>query len=72
MTRPITHLADVSAAGALAGADEHQLRIQLVANAGAALLVLVVTAVFDLQAARGNAVRAAQDATAASAIVTRR
>jgi len=51
--QPISYLADVAAAGALAGGDDRRLRIQLIANAGAALFVLVVTTVLSIYKPRG-------------------
>ncbi|WP_310569690.1 hypothetical protein [Gemmatimonas sp.] len=46
--RPISYLADVAAAGTLASGGEHRLREQLIANAGAALFVLVVTTILSI------------------------
>jgi hypothetical protein len=51
--RPISHLANVVAAGPMTADDERRLRIQLVANAGAALFVLIVTTVLSIYKPRG-------------------
>ena len=51
--QPISHLADVAAGGTLAAGDDHRLRIQLIANAGAALFVLLVTTVLSIYKPRG-------------------
>lgn len=51
--RPISHLADVASTRELAAGDERQVRIQLIANAGAALLVLLVTTVLSIYKPRG-------------------
>ncbi|HYW31961.1 MAG TPA: hypothetical protein VE869_10685 [Gemmatimonas sp.] len=51
--RPISYLAEVAAAGTLATGGEHRLRVQLIANAGAALFVLVVTTVLSIYKPRG-------------------
>lgn len=52
--RPISYLADVAAAGTLAAGGEQRLRVQLIANAGAALFVLVVTTVLSIYKPRGT------------------
>lgn len=51
--QPISFLADIAASGALASADHHQVRVQLIANAGAALFVLLVTTVLSIYKPRG-------------------
>jgi hypothetical protein len=51
--RPISHLAGVAAETTLSSADLRGLRIQLVANAGAALLVLLVATILAVYKPRG-------------------
>lgn len=51
--RPISFLADVAAARELAGGDHRQVRVQLIANAGAAIFVLLVTTVLSIYKPRG-------------------
>ncbi len=51
--RPISYLADVASTRVLAAGDERQVRIQLIANAGAALFVLLVTTVLSIYKPRG-------------------
>jgi hypothetical protein len=51
--RPISYLAEVAAAGTLASGGENRLRVQLVANASAALFVLVATTVLSIYKPRG-------------------
>ena len=52
-TRPIGYMAAVAAETALAGSDYRGLRIQLVADAGAALLVLLVNTTLSVYKPRG-------------------
>lgn len=52
-TQPIGYVAGVAAETALSGGDLPGLRIQLVADAGAALLVLLVTTALSLYKPRG-------------------
>jgi hypothetical protein len=51
--RLVTYLADVAAATALAAADLRGMRIQLVGDASAALLVLLVNTVLSIYKPRG-------------------
>ena len=51
--RPTTYLAKVAAETTLSGADLRRLRIQLVADAGAALLVLLVATTLSVYKPRG-------------------
>lgn len=51
--QPITHLAGVAAETALSSADFRETRIQLVANAGAALLALLVATALAVYKPRG-------------------
>ena len=51
--RPITYLADVAAETTLSNADLRGLRIQLVVDAGAALLVLLVATTLSVYKPRG-------------------
>ncbi|MES2521916.1 MAG: hypothetical protein V4617_04375 [Gemmatimonadota bacterium] len=51
--RPISYLADVASTRELAVGDDRQVRIQLIANAGAALFVLLVTTVLSIYKPRG-------------------
>jgi len=51
--RPISHIAGVAAETTLSSADLRGLRIQLVANAGAALLVLLVATTLSVYKPRG-------------------
>jgi hypothetical protein len=52
-TRPISYIAAVAAETTLSGADLRRLRIQLVADAGAALLVLLVNTTLSVYKPRG-------------------
>jgi hypothetical protein len=51
--QPIGHLADLASAGALAAGDDRRIRIQLIANAAAALTVLLVTTALSIYKPRG-------------------
>lgn len=51
--QPIGHLADVVAAATLAGGELRGLRIQLIADAGAAVIVLLVTTTLSVYKPRG-------------------
>jgi hypothetical protein len=51
--RPVGHLADVVAQAKLAGGELRGLRIQLIADAGAALVVLVITTTLSVYKPRG-------------------
>ena len=51
--QPIGHLADVVAGATLARGELHGLRIQLIADAGAAMLVLLVTTTLSVYKPRG-------------------
>lgn len=51
--QPIGHLADVVAAATLAGGELHGLRVQLIADAGAALTVLIITTTLSVFKPRG-------------------
>ena len=51
--QPIGHLADVVAAATLAGGELRGLRIQLVADAGAAIVVLLVATTLSVYKPRG-------------------
>lgn len=51
--QPIGHLADVVAAATLAGGELRGLRIQLIADAGAAVIVLLVAATLSVYKPRG-------------------
>jgi hypothetical protein len=51
--RPIGHLADVVAAATLAGGELHGLRVQLIADAGAAVIVLLMTTTLSVYKPRG-------------------
>ena len=51
--RPISYIAGVAAETTLSGADLRRLRIQLVADAGAALLVLLVNTTLSVYKPRG-------------------
>jgi len=52
-TQPISYVARVAAETTLSSADLRRLRIQLVADAGAALLVLLVTTTLSVYKPRG-------------------
>jgi hypothetical protein len=52
-TRPIAYVASVAADTTLTSGDLRKIRIQLVADAGAALLVLLVTTVLSVYKPRG-------------------
>lgn len=52
-TRPITHLAEVATTGPLGSAGDRRIRIQLNANAAAALVMLLVTTVLSIYKPRG-------------------
>jgi len=52
--QPISHAASVAAAKALSSTDLHGLRLQLVADAGAALLVLLVATTLSVYKPRGK------------------
>lgn len=52
-TQPIAYMAHVAVETTLSGADLRELRIQLVADAGAALLVLLVTTTLAVYKPRG-------------------
>ena len=51
--QPIGHLADVVAAATLAGGELRGLRIQLIADAGAAVIVLLVATTLSVYKPRG-------------------
>ena len=51
--QPIGHLADIVAAAALAGGELRGLRIQLIADAGAAVIVLLVATTLSIYKPRG-------------------
>ncbi|WP_127354718.1 hypothetical protein [Actinacidiphila soli] len=51
--QPIDHIAGVAAKASLSGAELHGLRIQLVVQAGAALLVLLVATVLSVYKPKG-------------------
>ncbi|MDX6345804.1 MAG: hypothetical protein QOF84_594 [Streptomyces sp.] len=51
--QPIDHIADVAAKASLSGAVLHGLRVQLVVQAGAALLVLLVATVLSVYKPKG-------------------
>ena len=53
-TQPIRYLADVAAQTTLSSADHRDLRIQLIADAGAALAVLLVATVLAVYKPRGT------------------
>lgn len=53
-TQPISYLAKVAAETALSSADHRDLRIQLIADAGAALVVLLVATVLAVYKPRGT------------------
>lgn len=53
-TQPIRYLAEVAAETTLLSADHHDLRIQLIADAGAALVVLLVATVLAVYKPRGT------------------
>jgi len=53
-TQPIRYLAEVAAAAALSSVDHRDLRIQLIADAGAALAVLLVATVLAVYKPRGT------------------
>jgi hypothetical protein len=52
--QPISHVANVAAANPLSSSDLHGLRLRLVADAGAALLVLVVATTLSVYKPRGK------------------
>ena len=52
--QPISHVASVASASPLSSADLHGLRIQLVADAGAALIVLLVATTLSVYKPRGK------------------
>jgi hypothetical protein len=52
-SRPIAYLASVAMQTTMTGADHRQLRVQLVFDAGAALLVLIVNTVLAIYKPRG-------------------
>jgi hypothetical protein len=52
--QPISHVASVAAANPLSSTDLHGLRLQLVADAGAALLVLLVATTLSVYKPRGR------------------
>jgi uncharacterized membrane protein len=51
--RPIRYMAGIAAEAALSGTDHRQLRIQLVADAGAALVALLVATTLSVYKPRG-------------------
>ena len=51
--RPIGHLADVVAPATLAGGELYGLRVQLIADAGAAVVVLLITTTLSVYKPRG-------------------
>ena len=51
--RPISFLGEAASHGALAAGDHHSLRLQLLVDAAAAILVLVVTIVLSVYKPRG-------------------
>ncbi|MGP3756866.1 hypothetical protein [Streptomyces sp. IBSNAI001] len=53
--QPVGHLADAAACAALAGGELQSMRIQLVADAAAALLVLLTAATLAVFKPRGMA-----------------
>ena len=52
--QPISHMASVAAANPLSSTDLHGLRLQLAADAGAALLVLLVATTLSVYKPRGT------------------
>jgi hypothetical protein len=67
--RPIGHLASVVAERTLAGGELHGLRIQLVANAGAAVLVLLVATALAVYKPRGMTRHGRRQAAAERALL---
>jgi hypothetical protein len=51
--RPVGHLADAVRAATLAGGELHGLRVQLIADAGAAIVVLLLTTTLSIVKPRG-------------------
>ena len=51
--RPISFLGDVAAEGVLADADHQRLRVQLLVDAAAAIVVLIAALVFSIYKPKG-------------------